>query len=410
MSVKKVKDLINMASKRMENCFYLLQEIKQEMSINMSACINELHKVFQNIEKMCDNFEKRLKEAEQNYLAEVQVERENYKSQYRSLQQIIQQIQIKKGNLDIQLETFQNFFLIINTLSQKNVGKPVEKTNTEALSNNMECSTISGNLPELVSSQTAFISNTDERQSVFNWLENLEKKPSVVSDIEQSSPQTSLLCDIEQSSPQTSLLCDIEQSSPQTSLLCDIEQSSPQTSLLSDIEQSSPQTSLLCDIEQSSPQTLLLSDNAPSSVQPCVFSGKNQPKSHLKQSRSSHIHLKPLVLTKCTRSQTHLQHPVLRKRISSPYTKHPIPKSKQRPVKSAKLCKRQLPPGWKVKLVQRSSGVSAGKYDVYYYSPENIKVRSKKELLSYYKGPKEHLDLFEFSVSKLIKQGMVNEK
>ncbi|BFZ08170.1 hypothetical protein BsWGS_11209 [Bradybaena similaris] len=69
-----------------------------------------------------------------------------------------------------------------------------------------------------------------------------------------------------------------------------------------------------------------------------------------------------------------------------------------------------LPDGWTMKAVQRKSGQSAGKYDIYYYSPDNKKLRSKTDV-SYYMQEKNinlDLDLFEFSAAKLKESGRLN--
>ncbi|CAB1457492.1 unnamed protein product [Pleuronectes platessa] len=42
-----------------------------------------------------------------------------------------------------------------------------------------------------------------------------------------------------------------------------------------------------------------------------------------------------------------------------------------------------LPPGWKKEEVTRKSGLSAGKSDIYYYSPTGKKFRSKPQLSRY---------------------------
>ncbi|CAG5124398.1 unnamed protein product [Candidula unifasciata] len=66
-----------------------------------------------------------------------------------------------------------------------------------------------------------------------------------------------------------------------------------------------------------------------------------------------------------------------------------------------------LPDGWTMKAVQRMTGQSAGKYDIYYYSPDNKKLRSKTDVSHYIQEKNLNLDLdvFEFSVSKLIEKG-----
>ncbi|XP_067931910.1 methyl-CpG-binding protein 2-like [Watersipora subatra] len=59
-----------------------------------------------------------------------------------------------------------------------------------------------------------------------------------------------------------------------------------------------------------------------------------------------------------------------------------------------------LPPGWTRKVTQRTMGASAGKYDVYIFSPDGKKIRSKTDLMLYL--VKNNLDLdpnsIDFSV------------
>ncbi|XP_065911013.1 uncharacterized protein [Dysidea avara] len=55
-----------------------------------------------------------------------------------------------------------------------------------------------------------------------------------------------------------------------------------------------------------------------------------------------------------------------------------------------------LPPGWRREVVVRKSGQSAGKYDVYYFSPDGKKFRSKPQIVRYL-GESVDLNLFDFS-------------
>ncbi|CAF91173.1 unnamed protein product, partial [Tetraodon nigroviridis] len=60
-----------------------------------------------------------------------------------------------------------------------------------------------------------------------------------------------------------------------------------------------------------------------------------------------------------------------------------------------------LPPGWKKEEVIRKSGLSAGKSDVYYYSPSGKKFRSKPQL-SRYLGNAVDLACFDFRTGKMM--------
>ncbi|XP_075993464.1 methyl-CpG-binding domain protein 2 [Genypterus blacodes] len=60
-----------------------------------------------------------------------------------------------------------------------------------------------------------------------------------------------------------------------------------------------------------------------------------------------------------------------------------------------------LPPGWKKEEVIRKSGLSAGKSDVYYYSPTGKKFRSKPQL-SRYLGNTVALGCFDFRTGKMM--------
>ncbi|XP_077478967.1 methyl-CpG-binding domain protein 2 [Stigmatopora argus] len=60
-----------------------------------------------------------------------------------------------------------------------------------------------------------------------------------------------------------------------------------------------------------------------------------------------------------------------------------------------------LPPGWKKEEVIRKSGLSAGKSDVYYYSPTGKKFRSKPQL-SRHLGNSVDLACFDFRTGKMM--------
>ncbi|XP_069025035.1 methyl-CpG-binding domain protein 2 isoform X2 [Embiotoca jacksoni] len=68
-----------------------------------------------------------------------------------------------------------------------------------------------------------------------------------------------------------------------------------------------------------------------------------------------------------------------------------------------------LPPGWKKEEVIRKSGLSAGKSDVYYYSPTGKKFRSKPQL-SRYLGNKLDLACFDFRTGKMMPGKMQKNK
>lgn len=60
-----------------------------------------------------------------------------------------------------------------------------------------------------------------------------------------------------------------------------------------------------------------------------------------------------------------------------------------------------LPPGWRREEIIRKTGLSAGKVDIYYYSPDGRKVRSKPELARLL-GDKLDLASFDFRSGKMI--------
>ncbi|KAJ7316951.1 hypothetical protein JRQ81_003113 [Phrynocephalus forsythii] len=61
-----------------------------------------------------------------------------------------------------------------------------------------------------------------------------------------------------------------------------------------------------------------------------------------------------------------------------------------------------LPEGWEKIMKKRQSGKTAGKYDIYFVSPQGTKLRCKRALLDYFRKNKEtvlKLEDFDFSVS-----------
>ncbi|XP_023667396.1 methyl-CpG-binding domain protein 2 isoform X1 [Paramormyrops kingsleyae] len=68
-----------------------------------------------------------------------------------------------------------------------------------------------------------------------------------------------------------------------------------------------------------------------------------------------------------------------------------------------------LPPGWKKEEVIRKSGLSAGKSDVYYYSPTGKKFRSKPQL-SRYLGNAVDLGCFDFRTGKMMPSKLQKNK
>ncbi|XP_072038044.1 methyl-CpG-binding domain protein 2-like [Amphiura filiformis] len=68
-----------------------------------------------------------------------------------------------------------------------------------------------------------------------------------------------------------------------------------------------------------------------------------------------------------------------------------------------------LPTGWKREEVIRKSGLSAGKSDVYYYSPCGKKFRSKPQLARFI-GDAVDLTSFDFRTGKLLSSGVRKSK
>ncbi|XP_015705925.1 methyl-CpG-binding domain protein 2-like isoform X6 [Coturnix japonica] len=68
-----------------------------------------------------------------------------------------------------------------------------------------------------------------------------------------------------------------------------------------------------------------------------------------------------------------------------------------------------LPPGWKKEEVIRKSGLSAGKSDVYYFSPTGKKFRSKPQLARYL-GNAVDLSCFDFRTGKMMPSKLQKNK
>ncbi|XP_063816109.1 methyl-CpG-binding domain protein 2 [Pseudophryne corroboree] len=68
-----------------------------------------------------------------------------------------------------------------------------------------------------------------------------------------------------------------------------------------------------------------------------------------------------------------------------------------------------LPPGWKKEEVIRKSGLSAGKSDVYYFSPSGKKFRSKPQLARYL-GNSVDLNSFDFRTGKMMPSKLQKNK
>ncbi|XP_063280250.1 methyl-CpG-binding domain protein 2-like isoform X2 [Prinia subflava] len=68
-----------------------------------------------------------------------------------------------------------------------------------------------------------------------------------------------------------------------------------------------------------------------------------------------------------------------------------------------------LPPGWKKEEVIRKSGLSAGKSDVYYFSPSGKKFRSKPQLARYL-GNSVDLSSFDFRTGKMMPSKLQKNK
>ena len=67
-----------------------------------------------------------------------------------------------------------------------------------------------------------------------------------------------------------------------------------------------------------------------------------------------------------------------------------------------------LPHGWRREEVMRKSGLSAGKIDVFYYSPDGCKVRNKHQLA---KALKDRIDLstFDYKTGKTINNNAISK-
>ncbi|CAL1526542.1 unnamed protein product [Lymnaea stagnalis] len=92
--------------------------------------------------------------------------------------------------------------------------------------------------------------------------------------------------------------------------------------------------------------------------------------------------------------------------VHSPAEVTPKSSPQTRPREESK----DLANGWRIRAVQRMTGVSAGKYDIYYYSPDNKKLRSKTEILAMVErtGMELDMEMFEFRLVKLKEKGILD--
>lgn len=68
-----------------------------------------------------------------------------------------------------------------------------------------------------------------------------------------------------------------------------------------------------------------------------------------------------------------------------------------------------LPPGWKREETMRKSGLSAGRTDVYYFSPDGQKIRSKPQLARTL-GKNIDLSSFDFQTGKILQSALRKSK
>ncbi|ELT95247.1 hypothetical protein CAPTEDRAFT_180602 [Capitella teleta] len=68
-----------------------------------------------------------------------------------------------------------------------------------------------------------------------------------------------------------------------------------------------------------------------------------------------------------------------------------------------------LPPGWRREENVRKSGLSAGKTDVYYISPDGTRVRSKPQLCRMV-GDAVDLNSFDFRTGKILQSSIRKSK
>ncbi|XP_059490888.1 neurofilament heavy polypeptide-like isoform X2 [Neocloeon triangulifer] len=89
--------------------------------------------------------------------------------------------------------------------------------------------------------------------------------------------------------------------------------------------------------------------------------------------------------------------------------------AKQIPEDKGYLFSRPAPPGWSRDVTQRKSGASAGKYDIYVFSPDGLKHRSRADIHRYLtlnkgKYPGITPEDFDFSIAKETPKGKSDTK